>query len=210
MRTLLIVFASFLITCTAVAQMPGGNNARPGQGRPQVNGTFYGKLVEAKTSKPIEYASVQLIQNKMDTVTKKRKEVVIAGMLTDNHGDFRLENIPAFGQFKLQVTIVGFKPYEQTVSFDIKPGGDMATMMAALDKDLGNIKIAVEEKTLDNVTVTASNPGLRLGIDRKVFNVDKNLVSAGGTAVDVMRNVPSISLDIDGNVNMRNNPPQSL
>ncbi len=208
MRKIIVVIASFLITYSLSAQMPGGAGNRPGQGRPQVTGSFYGKLVEAKTAKPIEYASVQLIQNKMDTATKKRKEVVIAGMLTDNHGDFRLENIPAFGQFKLQVTIVGFKPYEQTVSFDIKPGGDMSAMMAALDKDLGNIKIAVEEKTLDNVTVTASNPGLRLGIDRKVFNVDKNLVSAGGTAVDVMRNVPSISVDIDGNVTMRNNTPQ--
>ncbi|HRF20314.1 MAG TPA: TonB-dependent receptor, partial [Chitinophagaceae bacterium] len=61
---------------------------------------------------------------------------------------------------------------------------------------------------LDNVTVVATNPGLRLGIDRKVFNVDKNLVSAGGTAVDVMRNVPSVNVDIDGNVTMRNNAPQ--
>lgn len=59
------------------------------------------------------------------------------------------------------------------------------------------------------MTVTASsNPGLRLGIDRKVFNVDKNIVSAGGTAVDVMKNVPSVSVDLDGNVTMRNNTPQ--
>ncbi|MBI3139438.1 MAG: TonB-dependent receptor [Sphingobacteriales bacterium] len=191
--------------------MPQGNGNRGGQGRSQLTGSFYGKLIEAKSSKPIEYASVQLLQNRFDSVSKKRKEVVIAGMLSDNHGDFRLENIPAFGQFKLQVTIVGFKPYEQSISFNLKPGGnngDMGSMMAALDKDLGNIKINVEEKLLDNVTVVSSNPGLRLGIDRKVFNVDKNLVSAGGTAVDVMRNVPSISVDIDGNVTMRNNTPQ--
>jgi len=188
--------------------MPGGGGNRPGGGRSQLTGSFYGKILEAKTSKPIEYASVQLLQNRFDSVSKKRKEVVVTGMLTDNHGDFRLENVPAFGQLKLQVTILGYKPYEQTVSFDIKPGGDMSNMMSALDKDLGNIKIDIEEKTLDNVTVTSTNPGLRLGIDRKVFNVDKNMVSAGGTAVDVMRNVPSISVDIDGNVSMRNNTPQ--
>ena len=188
--------------------MPGGGGNRPGGGRSQLTGSFYGKILEAKTSKPIEYASVQLLQNRFDSVSKKRKEVVVTGMLTDNHGDFRLENVPAFGQLKLQVTILGYKPYEQTVSFDIKPGGDMSNIMAALDKDLGNIKIDIEEKTLDNVTVTSTNPGLRLGIDRKVFNVDKNMVSAGGTAVDVMRNVPSISVDIDGNVSMRNNTPQ--
>lgn len=188
--------------------MPGGGGNRPGGGRSQLTGSFYGKILEAKTSKPIEYASVQLLQNRFDSVSKKRKEVVVTGMLTDNHGDFRLENVPAFGQLKLQVTILGYKPYEQTVSFDIKPGGDMSNIMSALDKDLGNIKIDIEEKTLDNVTVTSTNPGLRLGIDRKVFNVDKNMVSAGGTAVDVMRNVPSISVDIDGNVSMRNNTPQ--
>lgn len=176
------------------------------------NGSFYGKIVEAKTSKPIEFASVQLLQNRMDTVTKKRKEVVVAGMLTKANGEFLLENVPVFGQFKLKVTVVGFKPYEQTVSFDLKMGGgnngDMSSMMGALDKDLGNIKVDIAEKTLENVTITSTKSGLQLGIDRKVFNVDKNLVSAGGTAVDIMKNVPSVSVDLDGNVTMRNNTPQ--
>jgi len=58
MRNFILVFASFLITYISSAQMPGGGGARPGQGRPQVNGTFYGKLVDAKTTKPIEYVSV--------------------------------------------------------------------------------------------------------------------------------------------------------
>ncbi|HEY6064201.1 MAG TPA: outer membrane beta-barrel family protein [Chitinophagaceae bacterium] len=176
------------------------------------NGSLYGKIIDSKSSKPIEYASVQLLANRFDSVTKKRKEATVAGMLTKANGEFRLENVPVFGPLKLKVTVVGFKPFEQAVSFDIKMGGgnngDMTAMLGALDKDLGNIKIDVEEKTLENVTVTASNPGLRLGIDRKVFNVDKDLVSTGGTAVDVMRNVPSISVDIDGNVTMRNNTPQ--
>lgn len=176
-------------------------------------GRFYGKVVEAKSGKPIEYASVQLLQNKMDTVTKKRKETVVAGMLTKANGEFSLENISIMGQSKLKITVVGYKSFEQTVSFDIKMNGgnngDMSAMMGALDKDLGNVKIELDEKLLENVTVTASsNPGLRLGIDRKVFNVDKSIVSAGGTAVDVMKNVPSVSVDLDGNVTMRNNTPQ--
>lgn len=177
-----------------------------------MTGAFYGKLIEAKSLKPIEYASVQLLQNRFDSATKKRKEVAIAGMITKANGEFRLENIPVFGQFKLQVTVVGFKPYEQTVSFDLKPSGgnngDMATMMSALDKDLGNIKVDIEDKVLENVTVTSEKPSLQLGIDRKIFNVDKNIVSAGGTAVDIMRNVPSLNVDIDGNVSLRNNAPQ--
>lgn len=212
MRRIVIVLVSFLTSYTLFAQAPQGGGNRPTGNRQMPTGSLYGKLVDSKNSKPIEYASVQLLANKFDSVSKKRKEVTVAGMLTKANGEFRLENIPVFGPMKLKITVVGFKPFEQAVSFDIKMGGgnngDMTAMLGALDKDLGNIKIDIEEKTLENVTVTASNPGLRLGIDRKVFNVDKDLVSAGGTAVDVMRNVPSISVDIDGNVTMRNNTPQ--
>lgn len=208
MRKLVFVIVSVLTSYILFAQAPQGGGNRPTGNRQIPTGSLYGKLIDSKSSKPIEYASVELLANRLDSVTKKRKDVTIGGMLTKANGEFRLENVPVFGPLKLKVTVVGFKPFEQAVSFDIKMGGDMTAMMGAMDKDLGNIKIAVEEKTLENVTVTASNPGLRLGIDRKVFNVDKDIVSAGGTAVDVMRNVPSVSVDIDGNVTMRNNTPQ--
>ncbi|MBK5270080.1 MAG: outer membrane beta-barrel protein, partial [Bacteroidia bacterium] len=212
MRRLTILLISFIICYVSTAQPPGGWNRGGGNGGQQMTGTMYGKLIEANSSKPIGYASVQLLQNKVDSVSKKRKDVVIAGMLSEANGDFRLEKLPVFGQFKLIISIVGYKPYNQTVSFDLKrPDGnntDIAALASAFDKDLGNIKIDVEEKTLENVTVTSEKAGLQLGIDRKVFNVDKNIVSAGGTAVDVMRNVPSLNVDIDGNVSLRNNTPQ--
>ena len=206
MRKLIFVLSLVFSTVTLFAQ-PGPGMGR-GAGGQMPTGRFYGKVVDSKTGKPIEYASVQLIQNKMDTLTKKRKEVVVAGMLTKSNGEFSLENVSLFGQSKLKITVIGFKAFEQTVSFDIKPGGDMSAMLNAIDKDLGNVKIDIEEKVLENVTVSSARPGLQLGIDRKVFNVDKNIVSAGGTAVDVMRNVPSLNVDIDGNVTMRNNAPQ--
>jgi outer membrane receptor protein involved in Fe transport len=205
MKNLVILSFILFISASIGAQAPGN---RTNGGKQMPTGSFYGKLVDSKTEKPIEYASVQLVQNKMDTATKKRKDVVINGMITKANGQFLLENVPVMGQYKLKVTIVGFKSYEKVVSFDLKPGGDMSSMMSALDKDLGNIKIEFEEKLLENVTVTATKPGLQLGIDRKIFNVDKNVVSAGGTAIDIMRNVPSLNVDIDGNVTMRNNSPQ--
>lgn len=208
---LILVFLFIQITLMSIAQPPAGMNRTLGD-RPAINGSFYGKIVEATSGKGIEFASVQLLQSKMDSVTRKRKDVVISGMITRSNGEFRMENIPVFGQYKLKVDIVGYKTYQQTVSFDMKmpQGGnaDMSSMLSALDKDLGNIKIDVAEKTLENVTVSGGSSGLRLGIDRKVFGVDRNIVSAGGTAVDVMRNVPSITVDIDGNVTMRNNTPQ--
>ncbi|HEX2628522.1 MAG TPA: carboxypeptidase regulatory-like domain-containing protein, partial [Chitinophagaceae bacterium] len=207
MRKVILALTLVCVAFMAFAQMPGGGRGNMGGGQ-MPTGRFYGKVVDSKSGKPIEYASVQLLQMKMDTATKKRKEAVVAGMLTKANGEFSLEGVSLMGPSKLKITVVGFKAFEQNVSFDFKPGGDMSAMLNAIDKDLGNIKIDIEEKTLDNVTVTASRPGLQLGIDRKVFNVDKNIVSAGGTAVDVMRNVPSLNVDIDGNVTMRNNAPQ--
>ncbi len=204
MRLRFIVLASLLASYTL-------SFAQPGQGRQSMTGTMYGKLIESRSAKPIEYASVQIKQTVLDSATRERKEVVIAGMLTKSNGEFLLENIPAFGQLKLYVSVVGFEPYEQAISFDLKrpgEGGADQNMTSALFKDLGNIKIDIQEKVLENVTIVAEKPGLQLGIDRKIFNVDKDIVSAGGTGVDVMRNVPSVNVDIDGNVTMRNNTPQ--
>lgn len=186
-------------------QRPGGMG-----GGQQMTGRMYGKIVEAQTGKPIDAASVQLVQNRLDTVTKTRKEVIVSGMLTKANGEFALENIPMFGQSKLKVTAIGFKAIEQTVGFDIKmqPGADMSAMLNMIDKDLGNIKMEIDAQVLGGVTVSASKPLFQLGIDRKVYNVEKDVVAAGGTAVDVMKNVPSLSVDLDGNVTLRNNAPQ--
>jgi len=204
-----ILAAPFILLAFSLDAQPPGAGGNRGSG-PQITGRLYGKIVETSTGKPVEYASVQLLQTRMDTVTKQRKETVIGGMLTQANGDFSIENVPVFGPLKFKVTGIGFKEYTQTVSFDIKRGGDPRTMLSALDKDLGNIRIEIEEKILGNVTVNSEKPGLQLGIDRKIFNVDKNIVSSGGTAVDIMRNVPSLNVDIDGNVTMRNSTPQIL
>ncbi len=84
-----------------------------------------------------------------------------------------------------------------------QPGG-----MPSFDKDLGIIKLKNDVTQLQSVSVVATKPLVRFDGEKKVFNVDKNIVSAGGTAVDVMKNVPSVNVDIDGNVSMRNSPPQ--
>ncbi len=206
MKNIVAAFCLLLIGSLANTQPPGARGNR-GVGQ-QLSGRLYGRILESTTGKGIELASVQLLQNKFDSVTRQRKETVIGGMLTLANGDFTLDNVPVSGPLKLKVTGIGIKEFIQNVSFDLKAGGDPADMMNALNKDLGNIKIEIEEKILGNVTVTSEKPGLQLGIDRKIFNVDKNLVSAGGTAIDIMRNIPSLNVDIDGNVTMRNNAPQ--
>lgn len=186
-----------------------GGGARRGGGQIPAIGRFYGKVVDGKTNKGLEAASIQLIGTKFDSVSRKRKDTILSGMLSRSNGDFSLENLPIFGQFRLTITAIGYKTIDQKVNFDLKmtPGQDMSQAMNAVDKDLGNIKLEQDAQSLDAVTVTASKPLIQMGIDRKIINVEKNINAAGGSAIDVMRNVPSVNVDIDGNVSLRNAAP---
>lgn len=202
-----------LLFATAQAQYPGAGSRGQGGAQNMNMGHFYGKVLEPSSNKPLEAASVLLLQNKFDTATKKRSDVVVAGMLTNKKGEFSLENLNIMGQYKLKITAIGFKPFEEKIGFDLKnasakQGGDMSSMLNAIDKDLGNITMKADPQQLENVTVSASKAIFTMNIDRKVFNVEKNLTSVGGTAVDVMKNVPSVNVDIDGNVTLRNAAPQ--
>ena len=211
-KLLLICLFTLSISVT-YAQMPG-NGANRGQmgGQNMSLGHFYGKILDSVSNKPLEAVSVQLIQNKFDSVTKKRKDVIVGGMLTSKKGEFSIENVNIMAQYKLKITAIGFKSYETKVAFQLNMNGarngDMTSMLSAVDKDLGNIKLETDAKQLQDVTVSASKAQFEMRIDRKVFNVEKNLNSVGGTAVDVMKNVPSVNVDIDGNVSLRNATPQ--
>src|SRR6185503_9711706 len=98
MRRFTVLVLGIIMSLSVVSQMPMGGGGNRGGGT-NMTGSFYGKLIETKSGKPVEFASVQLLQNKFDSATKKRKDVVINGMLTKANGEFRLENIPLFGQF---------------------------------------------------------------------------------------------------------------
>lgn len=200
----------FFICSHLFAQFPGGGMRGGGQ---NMNiGHLYGKVVDGVTNRPVDGASVQLLQNKLDSITKRRKDVIVAGMLTDKRGEFSLESLGVIATYKLQITAIGYKPVEQKAFFEINTGaaknGDYSSMLSGVDKDLGNIKLQFDALKLQEVTVTNSKPLLTLGIDRKIFNVEKNLTSIGGTAVDIMKNVPGLNVDIDGNVSLRNATPQ--
>jgi len=209
---LLMILICTMTLSRAFSQMPGGGN-RGGMGGQNMNmGHFYGKVIDSTSGKPLEAASVQLIQNKFDSVTKKRKDVVVSGMLTTKKGEFSLENLPIMATYRLKITAIGFKTIERKVNFEMNMAGarngDFSSMLSGVDKDLGNIKLEADAKQLETVTLSASKATLEMKIDRKVFNVEKNLNSVGGTAVDVMKNVPSVNVDIDGNVSLRNATPQ--
>ncbi len=212
MKKLLAILAVLFVSLSLFAQFPGGGT--PGKGLPNL-GHLTGKLTDS-AGKPIAGASVLVLQTKVDTTTKKSKEVLVKGTTTGNNGEFNLEELPVMG-LKLKISATGFKETEQPVQFldpskMPKPGAQPAAgampSLPSFDKDLGKIELEGDAANLQGVTVTSTTSALKMDIDKKVFNVEKNIVSAGGTAVDVMRNVPSIQVDIDGNVKLRNASPQ--
>ncbi|MGZ8524200.1 MAG: outer membrane beta-barrel protein [Chitinophagaceae bacterium] len=157
---------------------------------------LYGKLIDEKTGKPIEAASVQLFLADKDSI--------VTGMLSKPNGDFSFSDIPAGQKLKVVISAIGYEPVEQIIEISLTDrGGD-----AKSDKDLGNIELEAHVQELGGVTVVSNKPVLELGIDRKVYNVAKSLVSTGGTAIDVLKNIPSVKVDIDGNVQLRNTSPQ--
>ncbi|MEO6639462.1 MAG: TonB-dependent receptor [Ginsengibacter sp.] len=207
MKNIYLTIIAGLFAAISFGQYPAGGNR--GGAQSMNVGHFYGKVIDDNTGKSMEAISVQLTQNKMDTTTKKRRDFVIAAMLTDKKGEFSIDKLPVVASYQLLITAVGYKPYNEKVAFNLKTsGGDMSQMLNAVDKDLGNIKMTADAKQLEGVVIEGNKSLLQMNIDRKVFNVDKSLTSIGGTAVDVMKNVPSVNVDIDGNVTLRNASPQ--
>lgn len=216
MKKFLLLFSALVAIANLHAQMPGGAQGSGKAMQAPSIGRVYGKLVDS-LGKPIADASIVMLHGKLDTVTKKMKDVLLKGTATKSNGEFSFEELPIFGPLKVKISATGYQPLEQTVAFQMKkpagaPGSgqapDFSAMASNFEKDLGKITLKNDVQQLSGVVVTASSTRLRMDIDKKVFNVDQNIVSAGGTAVDVMKNVPSVNVDIDGNVTLRNASPQ--
>ncbi|PSL27625.1 outer membrane beta-barrel family protein [Chitinophaga ginsengisoli] len=156
--------------------------------KPAENGSLYGKLVDAKTNSPIEYASVALLRTADSSVA--------TGMLSKPNGDFNFPEV-AFGKYIIKVNFIGYETVYKTIALTAKNN----------NIDVGNIKLSPNVRSLAGVEVVGDKPTFQMAIDKRVFNVDKSLASVGGTATDVLKQVPSVNVDIDGNVTVRNGSP---
>ena len=166
--------------------------------KPSDGNVVYGKVVDVQTGRPIEFVSVQLMIRKTDA-TGQVKDSLIRAMLTKSNGYFNFDHLPQADTLKAELSVVGFREVNKIFSF--------ATEGEIIQKDLGNIILARDAEQLETVTIVGTRPALRMGIDKKIFDVGKSLTSKGGTAEDVMKNIPSVSVDVDGNIELRNSSP---
>src|SRR4051794_6362061 len=188
MKKLLFVALAFLFCLSVSAQAPAGGGFKAGKMPNMPNlGHITGKLVD-NAGKPVADASVLILQSKYDTTTKKMKDVLVKGLTTDNKGEFDISDLPLMG-VKIKFSATGFKELTQPVQFldpskMPKPGqgatsGSTPSFPSSFDKDLGKLTMTADAAQLQGVTVTSTTPTLRMDIDKKVFNVEKNIVSAG-------------------------------
>ena len=141
-----------------------------------------GKIIDNATKEPLEYATIVF------TSLKSKK---ITGGLTNNMGEFAIE--VKRGRYNISIEFISFKTYT------------IENIMINQDVNLGTILLEEDSETLGEVSIIAEKTTVEIKLDKKIYNVGKDLTVRGGTVSDVLDNVPSVSVDVEGNVALRGN-----
>ncbi len=142
-----------------------------------------GKVLEEGTNIPLEYATI--------TLKSTEDNKVVTGGITDTEGKFTVEVSP--GTYNIYVEYISYVTKEylnKTLSESI---------------DLGTVSLALDVASLDEVTIVAEKTTVEIKLDKKVYNIGKDLTTAGGTVSDALNNVPSVAVDVEGAISLRGN-----
>jgi outer membrane receptor protein involved in Fe transport len=149
----------------------------------QNTGSISGKITDKTTNSPLPYVSIVVKEN----------GAVVTGGISDDNGDFTVKNL-ALKNYTVDIQFMGYK----TQSFPANLTTDKAIA-------LGTIKIAEDVTTLEEVEIVKETSTIEQKIDRKVITVGRDLTTAGGTASEIMNNIPSVNVDQDGKISLRGN-----
>jgi ferric enterobactin receptor len=153
----------------------------------RATGKISGRIVDAQTGAPIEYTTIRLFtldQNKL-----------VNGVIADSKGNFKLTSVPD-GKYKVVFDFLGYQKIEKS---DVVLNKD--NRLITLD----DIKLSSSQTTLQGVTITGKKPLIENKIDKMVYNTERDVSSLSGVATDVLKKVPQIAVDIDGNVELQGN-----
>jgi outer membrane receptor protein involved in Fe transport len=149
------------------------------------NGTIRGQVVDQTSKHPLEQVNI-ILQRLPDSS-------LVAGKTSDRSGGFIFAGVPAGGYF-VRWILIGYKS-RSSPAILIDPGHKNA--------NLGKISLVETAVSLDEVLVTREKALFNNSIDRKIYNVDQDIMSKAGSASELLQNVPSVEVDIDGNVSLR-------
>jgi len=143
-----------------------------------------GKVLDETTNEPLEFATV--------TVLAKDSQELITGGTTDIEGNFEIP-VPV-GAYDIKVDFLSFLP--KTIE-------DVMVSEENPEVDLGTLILAPDAEVLESVEVIGERSQLQIGLDKRVFNVGKDLSRVGGSAADLLDNIPSVVVDGEGNISLR-------
>ena len=165
-----------------------GHNKKP---KMPAIGVIQGSVTDSSSGAPIEYASISIIDNQDGDV--------ITGGLSNKDGSFNISEIP-LGQYIIIVEFIGYSKKE-IGPLDVFPG-QMAGGKGKIKHFLGEIPLKISSVNLDAVEVIGDESQFIQTVDKQIFKVGKNLTAAGGTGFDLLRKVPTVDVDIDGEVSI--------
>jgi len=185
MKEILLLLIACLFTLTLHAQYPQGGGGKWGKKKEKtIKGKITGKVTGAD-NEPVSYATVVLVDNK----TQKQ----VNGNITDEKGKFKLEDVVT-GSYTLKVSFIGY--LEQVIE-------DVSLTLKKPDYNTEDIILEQNNVLLSEVEVVEEASLVETKIDKIVYNADKDVTNAGGDAGDVLRKVPMLSVDLEGNVSLR-------
>ncbi|WNJ19990.1 TonB-dependent receptor [Pontibacter sp. G13] len=180
MRNAHTLLLSFLLLIAGFDGFAQTNGPAPGENR---STSIAGQVVDASTDNPLELATV--------TILHSETQKPVAGGLTQADGRFAIDVQP--GTWNVRIEFISFEAQTMT-DISVERGEQV---------DLGKISLKAGSVTLDEVEVTAQKSQVIMALDKKVFNVGQDMTVMGGTASDILDNIPSVTVDIDGNVALR-------
>ncbi|MEP7171818.1 MAG: carboxypeptidase regulatory-like domain-containing protein, partial [Bacteroidota bacterium] len=148
-------------------------------------GKITGKIIDSLTSKSMEYATIGLFT--------QSENKIVNGTTSDSMGIFTITNVKE-GTYKIIIEFIGYKKSERN---------NIVITKANQIIQIGNIKISTNQTSLKEVTITAEKNIIENKIDKTIYNVDKDVTSQSGVAADVLKNVPQVFVDVDGNVELQ-------
>ncbi len=175
----------FLLLCSTVeAQQRGGGRPGGGLGGSAPQKTVKGQVVDIDSQSPLEYATL--------TLYSLRDSSMVTGGISDASGIFEIKTRP--GRFWARVEFLGYQVLEIPM-VDLGRGKGEA--------DLGMISLRPDAQVLAEVEVRAEKSEMQFALDKKIFNVGKDLANTTSSVAELLDNVPSVSVDIDGGVTLR-------
>ena len=145
--------------------------------------TISGKVIDDDMGYPLEYATI--------SITKPNDPEYLDGGVTDLEGNFALQVSP--GTYNITVEYISFEPKR------------FNNREVNADLNLGTIELGMSQDSLDEVVVVAETTEVEVRLDKKIYNIGKDLTTAGGTVADALNNVPSVAVDVEGGISLRGN-----